>query len=1197
MQHLNLNSKLHIRIIQIIQKLAGIALLMVALLSATTANAQQYLATLSGQVSDTSDARIANATVTATDSITKFATKAATNDSGGYSIPFLAPGTYTITVENAGFRTETRTSIIVTAGASVQTDFALQVGATSDNVVVTSDAAAALDTASANLGTTLGSKEVTDLPNVGRNPFVLSTLSAGVTTGAYMQSKSSGFTNPFSGTAVQILANGSAGHNRLTLDGIPDDPAERLSGAGYTGFVPSPEAVQEVKTQTAIFDSQFGHGNGTVLNTVLRSGSNKYHGSAYYVFRNTYLNANTYERVPNQNGAINAASPTHRVNDQWSQPGFVLDGPLSIPHIYNGHDKTFFMVAYERIQLHQPVTYQSLLPTAAQAAGDFSGLCSNFVVGVCAAGAGVQIYDPQTADVNNVRTPFPNNQIPSSRFSPVGTALLKLYPAPNSSLNATTNYISSDTSSPNRYYSFVTRVDHSISENNKVNATFFKAVLNQIQPREGYPTAIAPTGIGYTVYRNNMGGSLDFVSGLKHGFNLDARVGGIYHPFGLVYPGASNYNLPGIGISSTGLPYQSFPGTSFTDSYGGLAAGAGGQISEFTLGSASVLLSKAIRKHSIRIGFEGNLSRYNVQNPNSGFGTFNFTRQFTQRNSSGNAGSTSNTGGDINSGNPIASLLLGYPSSGSYGNQVAYALQQVYQAYFLQDDWRITNKLTVNLGLRWDYEAPLTERFNRQNAGFCTTCTNPLQASVAGLTLLGGLTFVNGSNRTPFAKDLNNFQPRVGLAYQLNSQTVLRGGFGIIYFNTLESPIGQGFSASTSYVATTDNTHPATSLANPFPSGVNLPTGSTLGLATQLGANLNFPDPNHVQPKMIQYSASVQTQLPASTVLQVAYVGNKVSQLEITKNINALPAQYLNQGAAGVTFLQGTIKNPMAGLIPTNGNLNGATIQRQFALLPFPEFGTVADSYASTGSALYNSLQTSVTKRLSHGISVIGNFTWSKIMDTTLYLNAQDSLSQPFRFQDPNPNLVGNLVAIYQLPTLSGKPAYERLAIGGWQLNSVLRAQNGALVANPGGSVTAASNVNGFSNPNLGNATYGRFFNTCYLNAAGAPVLTTPTAPGCDSANSTPAFQQRLAFTSNTTGPYMNYVRQRVHPLMDLSLFKKFNIKERTSFEIRAEFFNILNTPNFGGPGTTPGSSNYGVVTLTQANDPRLTQLTARINF
>jgi hypothetical protein len=1170
-----------------LNRIVGVAAIavLVSFLYTIPAAAQQYLGTLTGEVSDASGAKIANADVAATDVTTHFTTRTKTNGSGEYSIPFLTPDTYDVAITIAGFRPETRTGIVLTAGANERTDFSLQVGTVGEKVVVTADLEL-LDAASANLGTTLGTKEVTDLPNVGRNPFVLSTLAAGVTTGAYMQSKSSGFTNPFSGVAVQIIANGSSGHNRLTLDGIPDDPAERLSGASYTGFVPSPEAVQEVKTQTALYDAQYGHGNGTVLNSVLRAGSNRYHGSAYYVFRNTYLDANTHERVPTQNATVN---PTHRVNDQWVQPGGVIDGPVVIPHLYNGHDKTFFMAAYEYIQLHQPVPFSGLVPTKAQLAGDFSGLCSNFVAGVCAAGAGVQLYDPLTADANGNRTPFLNNNI-ASRINAAGAALATYYPAPNSALSPTVNYISSDTSSPNKYWSFVTRVDHSFSDRNKLNATFFKAVLHQIQPHEGFPKQIAPTGIGYTVYRNNIGGSVDDVTVLSPTLVVDARIGVIYHPFGLVYPG-STFDLSTININGSGLPNPSFPGTAFTDSYSGLAAGNTGQISEDTLGSASVLVSKTLSKHTLRVGFDGNLSRYNVQNPQSGVGVFNFDRRFTQKNSVSTA-----VGSDANSGNPFASLLLGYPSSGNYGNQIAYALQQLYYGVYVQDDWRVMKNLTVNAGLRWDYESPFTERYNRQNVGFCATCPNPLQASVSGLTLNGGLQFATSSHRNPYPSDWNNFQPRFGVEYQLNPNVVLRGGFGVIYFNTLESPLGQGYSSSTGYVATLDNTHPANILSNPFPTGINLPTGSSLGLATQVGQAITAPDSNHTQPKIMQYSVSVQTQLPANMVLQIAYVGNKASQLEINKNIDALPAQYYNQGASGVTFLQTQVANPMAGLLP-GSSLNSATVQRQFLLTPFPEFTSVTDNYASKGSVLYNSLQTSVVKRISHGLTIQGNFTWSKIMDQNIYLNAQDSLDSPFRYQDPNPNLVGNLVGIYQFSTLSGKPAIERWTLGGWQVNGVLRAQNGNLVANPGGSNGSAGTVTPLSSAHLGNATYGRYFNTCYENAAGALVMTTPTAPGCDSTSSIPAFQQHLSFTLNNIGPYMNDVRQRVHPLMDLSLFKRFQLHESLNFEIRGEFFNVLNTPNFGGPGTTPGSASYGIVTLTQLNDPRLTQLTARLNF
>lgn len=1143
------------------------------------AGAQQYLGSIRGEVVDSTGAKVQNADVTVTEENTKFASKAQSGDTGSFNVPSLQPGTYTIKVLASGFRAETRTNVVLTAGQNQQVDFELEMGAATETVTVTSETAL-LDTGSANLSTTMSNKEVTDLPNIGRNPFVLATLAAGVTTTAYSQSKASSFTNPFSGTAVQITADGSAGHNRLTIDGIPDDPAERFSGASYTGFVPSPEAVQEVKVQTAIFDAQYGHGNGTITNTVVRTGTNNLHGAAYYVFQNTYMNANTYENVPNQNSS-NPLVRTPRGNDQLSQTGFVVDGPVLLPKIYDGRDKTFFMIAYERYQSHVSLPYSTHVPTAAERTGNFSDLCSSFVNGVCAAGAGVQLYDPLTLDGSNNRMPFLNNSL-AGRVNAAGQALLNLYPLPNASVG-NVNYISNQTSYRSSYPSFIVRMDHSFGTKNKMNVVFFNSGLTQAYPLEGYTGGIGPassaTGYGYTVYRNNKGGSLDDVHVFSPTLVLDARIGVLYHPFGLTYPGNQNYNLGNIGISGANLPFQTFPGltaidaSTNTDQYGGLAAGAGGQISENTTGSTSVVLTKSLGTHSLRFGFDGNLIRYNVQNPQSGFGSFTFNRQFTQRNSINTP-----VGGDTASGNPFASVLLGYPSSETYNNQIALALQQIYVAPFLQDDWRATSKLTVNLGLRWDYESPFTDRYNRLNSSFCLACANPLQGSVPGLTLNGGLQFVNNQNRFEYSRDLNNFQPRVGLAYQATPSTVLRAGFGVIYFNTLETPFAQGFSASTNYVASIDGTHPANSLTNPFPTGVNAPTGSSLGLSTQLGQNVNFVDPNHVQPKSTQYSASTQTQVPGNMVLQIAYLGTRPTRLEVDHNINVLPGSYYNLGASEVSYLNATVANPLAGMIP-NSSLNAATIARNQLLLPFPEFGSVTENYSSIGSAPYNSLQVTVSKPLSHNFTIQGNFAWSKTMVHTSFLNPFDT--HLASNQDPGPTLVANIFGLYQFPKLAGRSAYQKLLLGGWQFNSVLRAQNGSLISAP-------SNVNIIGNPSVSNPTYNHYFNTCYLDASGVQH-------DC-SQDTAPAFQQRISYTTQSNTAYLN-IRQRVHPLMDVSLFKQFLIHEGVNFEIRGEFFNALNTPNFGGPGTSIGSSTFGVVTLTQANDPRIGQLTARINF
>jgi hypothetical protein len=865
------------------------------------------------------------------------------------------------------------------------------------------------------------------------------------------------------------------------------------------------------------------------------------------------------------------------------------------------------MVSYERYASHTAVNYNARVPSAAERSGDFSALCSAFNgAGLCT--SGVQLYQPNSpVDASGNRTAyFPNNNI-APAINPAGAALISYLPLPNvagAPVTSSANYISTQTSYPSTYPSFIVRFDQAIGSKNKLNAIFFRSGLTQNYPLQGFPKGIGPvnsgTGYGYTVYRNNRGGSLDDVHQFSSTLVLDSRFGLLYHPFGLTYPGNTNFDLASLNIQNNSFPYSSFPGEMAADSfsgttpqgnsYAGLAPGAGGQVSENTTGSLAEILTKSIGRHTLRVGFEGNLIRYNVQNPQSGLvGSsatnpgFLFDRRFTQKNSVNQP-----IGSDAGSGDPMASLLLGYFSAANYSINIAYALQQIYMAPFVQDDWRVSNKLTLNLGLRWDYESPFTERYNRQVSNFCTICPNPLQPSVPSLTLNGGLQFVSSSNRFPYSRDLNNFQPRLGAAYQLNPTTVLRAGFGIIYFNTLESPIATGFSQTTTYNNFTTSA-PLNSLSNPFPSGVTLPTGNSLGLATSLGQNVTFVDPNHVQPKSTQYSASVQQQFPGNLVLQIAYVGARPTRLEVNHNINVLPHQYYDQGSAGVTFLNTAVPNPMAGKFSGTTSLNNANVARNLLLLPYPEFGSVTENYSSIGTAPYNALQIQVAKTLGNHFSLQGNFTWDKVMLHNNFVNNFGASPQLYSVQDSNPTMFGNIFGTVLLPRFAARPAWQRLTIGGWQLNSVLRASNGPLISAPG-------SVNVIGNVRQANPTYARYFNTCYENASGALVQSTASAPACDALSPMPAYQQRLAYTTQLNSTVIN-VRQRIYPLLDASLFKQFIIHEGTSFEIRGEFFNILNTPIFGGPGTGIGSSTFGAVTQTQANDPRIGQLTARINF
>jgi len=1169
-----------------------------------SAFAQRYLGTIQGEVTDPTGAKVVGASVIAEEKTTRFKTEGKSNESGTYSFAALNPGTYTVTVTAQGFRSVSITDVVLTVGQLQSVDLKLAVGTATETVEVVADSSL-LDTGSANIATTLSAQEVTDLPNNGRNPYVMATLAAGVInggSGGYFQGKSSQFTNPFSGVSVQIVSDGNGGHNRLTLDGIPNDPAERLSGSSYTGFVPSPEAVQEVKVQTSIFDAEVGHGNGTVTNSVARSGTNRLHGAAYYVFQNTYLNANTSEK---------ALTNAPRNNDQLSQTGFVLDGPVYIPKIYNGRDKTFFMVAFERYASHSAINYSSRVPTQAERNGDFSDLCSTFNgPGLCT--SGIQIYDPQSPiDAAGNRTAFfANNLVPSGRISQAGQSVLTYYPLPNIpgiSASSGNNYVATQTSYASTYPSLIVRVDQAIGAKNKLSAILFRSGLTQQGPHEGFPKEIGPGDCGvcfYHVYRNNRGGSLDDVHQFSSSMVLDSRLGVLWHPFGLVYPDNGNYSLATIGISSTGLPYTSFPGIN-PSGYAQLPAGARGQVSTNMTSALEEVLTKTIRTHTLRFGFEGNLIRYNVQNPQSGFGAFAFDNRFTQKNWQT---------GDSTSGNAAAAVLLGAFTSNNYGITPAYALQQIYIAPFIQDDWRVTSKLTLNLGFRWDYEAPFTERYNKQVNGFCTTCTNPLQTSVTGLTLKGGLQFTGASNRYPYSKDLNNFQPRIGLAYQATHNTVFRAGFGIIYFNTLESPVGTGFSQTTSFNNFTTNT-PLNPLSNPFPNGVLLPTGSTLGLGTSIGGSVSFYDPNHVQPKSTQYSASVQQALPGNMALQIAYVGARPTRLEVNHNINIVPTQYWNQGGTGANFLTAQVNNPMAGQIPTNSGLNGSKIQQSLLLVPYPEFGSVTENGSSIGSAPYNALQLQVSRPMRHHVSFQANLTWDKVMAHTFYYDDYwAGIGKLASQQDGNPTIFANLFGTVELPKFVEKPAYMRLALGGWKVNTVARFSNGPLVGLPGG-------YNVISNYIQPKQTYAREYNTCYLAASlnsttGVVTYSAPTTTigtnglatriACDAQSQNPAFRQRISFES-ITSPGVLQIRQPLKPLMDLSVFKQFILREGASFEIRGEFFNVMNTPNYGGPNTSLGSATAGSVLsyttafpngfFTQANDQRIGQLTARINF
>ena len=1145
-----------------------LAVLAASLLFLAPSFGQEFRGTITGTVTDATGAAVPKADIEARNVETSAVTTAQTNDAGVYTVPFLLPGSYTVTAVAGGFKKALHEAVEVHAGDRVQMDLKLEVGAISDSVTVTAESEQ-LRTATASMGQTINTTEARDLPVMGRNTYMLAELATGMYTALSTTSQASGFGRPYDGASAQMSSEGIGSQYQIMLNGIPNAPEERASAAIYVGFVPSPDAIEEVTVQTHTYDAQYGHSSGAVVNAVLKGGSNQYHGSLYEFFRNDKLNANSF--------AGNAARNARGVM-RWNQPGFVVDGPVRIPKLYNGTDKTFFMFNMEWIRNASPLPYTASYPTAAERSGDFSSL-------VNANGQPVLIYDPAGYTLTGghyIRQAFPGNAIPSNRINPIGKALLADFPLPNlpGTLGGFNNYVVSPNSQQDKYHSISSRVDHQINDKNRLTMMGFSNVRHQLFPTYGWANPAASPG--YLHFRNNHGGSVDWTDTLSPTTVLDVKYGFIFHPFQVGLYG-DNYDISKLGFSQqfiAQMPHVNYPGLNIGNGYTGTIGNAGTgtpTTSQYTTTfdhSLAATLNKTVGRHSFKMGGEAYVMKANNNTPVSNLNPFVVNAAYTQQDAQ-NSSATA--------GNPFASLLLGWPQSGGYSVTIASAFQQIYEGFFVQDSWRVNQKLTVTLGLRWEYESPMSERYNRQNAGFDFTATNPLQAQVPSLKLLGGLLFTDGNHRLPFVRDLNNWGPRIGASYRLANNTVLRGGFGTNYSVTFQTGGNTGFSANTSYVGSNDaNLTPANGLSSPFPGGILAATGSSLGLSTALGQGFSFADPNRTIPKVYNYSLALQHQLPKNTLVEVAFAGNYATQLSVSKGINVLPRSFYALPGQAIpvasTTLLAQVTNPMAGLIP-GSSLNNATLAYQTLQNPYPEFGGITESTHAIGDSLYNSLQVSVEKRLAAGLQGRVSYTWNKIMQETGYLNDQDDWSMLARSQAGEPTKVMNISLTYVLPIFENRKGFLHNVLGGWESNAIVRYLNGSLVGWPGGVFSTGIN------PKLDNRTYQQWFNTCTLNTSGV-------RQNCASTSQPVAFMQTPPYTLRTMTGVLPGVRTEVPTTMDFSFFKTFQIHERAKLQMRANAYNIANTPVFGGPNTTSG-----VIGIGQVNDPRIVELALKFNF
>ncbi len=1134
--------------------------------------AQEFRAGITGIVKDGQGSVVPGVPIEAQNLATNDVSRTTTNETGYYAFPMLPIGTYRLTASAAGFKKTVRDKLELRVGDQVQQDLTLELGTVSEQITV-SAGSELLQTVASEKGQVVGEESVRDTPSVGRNPFLLGITAAGVQfdIGANALSRA---VRPFdagNNVAESMSINGGrTGASDLLLDGLSNTGVETGSSATNMAFVPPPDAVQEFRISTSNYDAQYGRTAGGTMSVSIKAGTNKYHGVLYWYNKNTITSANTFDqnRIGNKRTAYNQ-----------NNPGLQFDGPVVIPHVYNGKNKTFFMYSYElwRDSIPSPVTDTTPQPEALR--GDFNTTLTNNVP--------IIVYDPLTtpATAPYTRQPFPGDVIPANRINPVGAKIASYYPKPNIfGANGlplqTNNLVAAPNTRTDAYDSHVLRVDQMLSEKHRFFSRFVRGFRTEVNSTNGYPKVASPQ---YDDGRLNQGGNFDLTSVLSPSTVLTSRVGYLRHdlwitlytagfdPTTLGFPASLLNTLPPYFPTIAASGYTTF----------GSGRSSGNQFTESATWSWSETVNRTVRRHQVKFGGEFRSMLNNINSPTTNFGSYTFNAGFTQANAQTGTSGT---------GNAIASLLLGLPASGNAPINAALAYGLHYYGAFVQDDWRVTNKLTLSMGARWDYESPVTERNNQQNGGFDLTAASPLQVAnplQPGVTQKGGLLFTSSANRRPYQRDLNNFQPRVGIAWHPWDKTVVRAGYGVSYLATFTTAGNLGYSTATPYVGTDDSIHNnGTTLSNPYPQGILTPTGSRLGLASFMGQSVSFANPNRVIPKVHQFSIGVQRQLPFRTVLEVSYVGSRSKELDVSHQLNAVTlAQYLQYGGntvAGTPNLADSVANPFARLLPATG-LNGSTTTRQQLLLPYPQFTGVTENNLAIGQAWYNSMQVRFDKRFTHGLNVLVSYTYSKTLESVGFLNSQDAGPSRTLTGTDTPHRVvisGN----WAIPLFAHTHGVVGVLLKGWQVNGVFLRQVGFPLAAPGGYYSTGID------PQLVNPTSLRAFNTCTLQTNGVRV-------NCASVDEPLAFIQQQTNTLRTLSGRFPGLRPPRVPNADLSMFKAVTLHERLRLQFRAEAFNATNSPQLGAPGTGLTSATAGVVGLTQSNDPRNIQLALRLMF
>ncbi len=1121
----------------------GLAGALVFLAPTASAQTGAFSASFSGVVHDSSDAAIAGAKVTIA-SREKGITRTFTTDAEGrYSFALLPPATYSLTVEATGFAPYKEEGIQLDVGQSAGEPITMTVGEVKTQVTVSENVAPLLATDTPNVSTELNERQIQQLPVDLRNVFGMVLLNSSVNNSTQLQLLNGGGQ---SGTADQDISflnfgGGYFGTTAYLLDGHWDTAADW----GGVIYVPSLDSVQEAKIQSNGFTAQYGWSTGNVYNVVTRSGGSSFHGDAYEFLRNDVLDANFF--FSNANGI--ARPPFQR-----NQFGIVAGGPLYIPRLYPQRNKTFFFFVYEGLRQSSPVAYTATVPTAAERNGDFSAIPQI-------------LYNPFSSPGGLNRIPFGNNQIPVPDMSAVARNMLAYYPAPTNS--GLINNFATVAPAPTGSDEFAGRLDQNFTD----NIRFFGRYSSKTEYKVGNPAfygANDPGGPGLRQPNNRLDGAAGLTWVLNPTTVLSLLGGATHWVEGNIvqaYPfNVTQLGLPAfINSTSDQFPVTNISGYAPLGPQNG--SGQGGFPRNAYTWSATV--SKVIRGHNISVG----LMEVILQ---TGGGriyptTFNFS-------SSATSGPNAETASPATSGDAFASFLLGVGTGGSTGVSVFPYNSKHLWGTFVQDDWKVTQKLTLNLGLRWEYQTAPTERFNQQSF-FNFNAVNPISTQL-GSTVTGTVVYngVNGVRRGLYNPPGTDFSPRVGLAYQLTPKVVMRTGFGTFYVPSYYGGGStQGYGQATPWVAVEpDGFTPQNNLDNAFPNGMLPQTGSSLGALTNVGYTTSGTQSNRPDPYMIQYMAGLQYAVSNNDMIDVSYVGNRGVHIQQSGwNFNQLPAADLALG----NLLLAPVPNPFYGKIANSGcGLSSPTVSYGQLLRPNPEFCDVSVGQVPNSWSNYNALQVNYTHRWSAGLQVLASYTFSKFLDDTAGTNGwAQTNSVPIRnyynlaeeksvdaADIPNSVVISY---IYELPIGKGKPvgsnfnAVANTILGGWQTTGIATFKQGFPLGVSGG-VNNTGSFGGNQRPNM----------------VGNPRVNDPTLLEWFN---TAAFQQPAPFTFGDAPRYMPYLRAPGLQAFDLGIQKWFRWREILSLQFRAEMFNAFNRANFYAPNATFGTPSFGQISAT----------------